>query len=146
VPAHDLLLVGTLDVREAGVQGAVRDLKTKGRKPVLEDAAASHQLDMYALLVAANHGAKPREVALDVLVGGKRGVSASTLRCDAAASFDPLLFYVERVARMIRAGVFVPVDATGPSGWKCSEKWCGFYDECPMGRARRKVFRAVEEF
>lgn len=140
IAGEEIVLVGTLDVRE---QTHVRDLKTKSRKPALGDAEASHQFDMYALLVQTNYGTKPRGHWLDVLVRGRRAVSATSIEVHSAESFAPLLFYVERVARMIQAGVFLPVDATGPSAWVCSERFCGYYEECPMGRARRKVFQQV---
>jgi CRISPR/Cas system-associated exonuclease Cas4 (RecB family) len=49
---------------------------------------------------------------------------------------------VRDVVKAISAGVFPPVDPCSMVGrWKCTAKWCGFYDRCrgAVGRRRRKA-------
>ena len=42
-----------------------------------------------------------------------------------------------RMAEVIEKGAFLPAD---PGSWRCSEKFCEYWDDCPFGRARRQSF------
>jgi hypothetical protein len=50
--------------------------------------------------------------------------------------YRQLLMRVDAVTAAIEAGVFLP---TTPDNWRCSPKFCGYYDTCPYGRRKRVV-------
>lgn len=133
-------LVGTLDVREeVGGVHRIRDTKTSKSKLSQKDAAASIQGDFYSLLVEKAEGRPVDEFVLDVLQKTKTP-KAYSVTVDGQTNHDPLLLRVEKVAKAFELGVFVPADPSGPSGWVCSEKFCGHFEYCPFGRKARKSF------
>lgn len=139
-------LVGTLDVLEhlpPLVPGdppfvRVRDAKTSKGKLGRAAAAASIQGQLYSFLVGVIDGTPVDSFVLDVME--KRRPAAYALEVPAPRTFDPLLLRIEKAARVIETGSFMPADPTGPSGWVCTEKFCGYWNECPFGRAGRVQF------
>jgi len=128
-------LVGTLDVEE---EDRIRDLKTSVSRMTIDDARDSVQLDMYAFMLERLTGKRVSRVCLDVL---QKAVIPKPYTLDVAApsDFEPLLMRIERTAKVIESGAFMPVDPSGPSGWICSERFCGYFDDCVFGRRRRKA-------
>ena len=77
-------------------------------------------------------GAAPA-LAMDVLVKTKTP-KLETVWAKPAQDHAPLIQRIERAALVIEAGAYLPAP---PDHWKCSEKFCDFYNDCPFGRARR---------
>ena len=124
-------LMGYADVIE--VDGTIRDLKTRGKSPRAADASEDLGLQWYSLLLHLNEGVLPPALMLDVLVKTK---TPKRVTVDTKPSGDhaPLLERIERAAAVIEAGAFLPAQ---PGHWKCSEKFCEFYDDCTFGRRAR---------
>ena len=124
-------LMGYADVIE--VDGTIRDLKTRGRTPKATDASEDLGLQWYSLLLHLNEGLLPPSLMLDVLVKTKTPKRV-TVNATPSGDHAPLLERIERAANVIEAGAFLPAQ---PGHWKCSEKFCEFYDDCVFGRRAR---------
>ena len=133
IPGYPLKLVGYADVIE--VDGTVRDLKTRKRSPKPEDATLDIGLAWYSMQYEVIHGTPAPMLALDVLVKKKKPELVSSLATP-HEGHDPLLRRIERATAMIQAGAYMPAE---PGHWKCSEKFCDYYDDCPWGRRGRKT-------
>lgn len=131
---YDFNLGGKIDVVDRGV--IVRDLKTKKRSPGATDADQSDQLSLYALLYQSWSGQRAEKMTLDCLVmlkGGIKSVCLETTRT--TEDLEATLRKFAMANRAIERGVFLPA----PYGsWKCSEKYCEFYYDCPymLGKNR----------
>lgn len=132
IPGYPLKLVGYADVVE--VDGTVRDLKTRGRKPKETDADDDIGLAWYAMQVEVLHGAPPPALALDVLVKKKKP-EAITVHTKPEEGHAPLLRRIERATKVVQAGAYMPAE---PGHWKCSEKFCDYWHDCPWGKSGRK--------
>jgi len=126
---------GTIDVQEG--DDTILDRKTSSKSPSGGEAEGNPQLDTYALMKRVVDGTPVKRVGLDYLVKTTTP-KAVTVYAPAPAAFDSIVARVERAAKVLESGAFYPVDPTGPSGWVCQPKWCGYYDRCAFGRARRK--------
>lgn len=127
-------LEGTVDVQEVG---AIWDLKTSSRAPGVNDAEGHPQLETYAMMLD-RHGEKADSIGLNTLVKSKSGKpKLARVSAPAPKVYDHVLKRIEAAAHTIQAGAFYPADPTGPSGWVCTEKFCGYWNICPFGRARR---------
>lgn len=128
-------LEGTVDVQETG---RIWDLKTAARAPSEDAAEGNPQLDTYAMLLSFHDRTPLTTVGLNTLVKSEKG-SPKLVRVSSPAptSFDHVLRRVEAAANVLQTGAFYPADPTGPSGWVCTPKFCGYYDRCPFGAARR---------
>lgn len=124
---------GTVDVLE---EHTLRDRKTSARSPSGDEAEGNPQHELYHLMRFKENGQRIDTYALDYLVKTKTP-KAVTVTAPAARSFDPIKRRLEMAAKVVESGAFYPVDPTGPSGWVCSAKWCGYWNECPFGRARK---------
>ena len=131
VPGFPLRLVGYADVIET--DGAIRDLKTRGKRPRQQDVDDDLGLALYAMGVEVAHGTRPPSIGLDVLVKTKTPTAVSVFG-EPATNHEPLLRRIERAALVIEAGAYLPAE---PGHWKCSEKFCDYYDDCPWGKVRR---------
>lgn len=136
----DVVAEDVLDPNDIAKPGVVvtmlRDTKTSRSQMTKEDVRDSVQLAMYTLLWKAHTGQHVRRVALDVLQKTKNG-AAYSLEDDATLNFQPLLLRIEAAAKVLDTGAFMPVDPSGPSGWVCQPRFCGYYDRCPFGRRAR---------
>jgi hypothetical protein len=158
-------LAGTIDIHEKfdgarmirneedemlarSVENVVRDTKTSGKSPAAGIADESDQLTEYALAIHVLEGRLPDRLVLDYLVSTKtpKIVSVPTTRTED----DIEVFYNRLVATIysIHTGVFVPTKATD---WRCSQKWCGYFDICPYAKkpktamVSKEVVTTVEE-
>jgi len=140
-------IVGRLDVEEdrpqpASTDGAprtlriIRDGKTSGKAIKAESAERSVQLHFYTFCKETT-GTPIDRVAFDVMQVGKRATNVYPLEVDAPHDHGALVERIERAADVFEKGAFYPVDPTGPSGWVCSEKWCGYFHDCPFGARAR---------
>lgn len=131
-------LVGRIDIEEPD---AIRDTKTAGKSPQEDEAHMSDQLTIYALGVKATTGKLPEKLYLDHLIKTKtpKVVTQSTERTE--ADFKRIFRLIERGIEVIDKEVFMP----NPSGWWCSDRFCGYWaDICEFGR-RKAVSIAVKE-
>ena len=85
------------------------------------------------LLLHVDEGVLPPSLMLDVLVKTKTPKRA-TVMTTPNGDHSALLQRIERAAAVIEAGAFLPAQ---PGHWKCSEKFCEFYDDCVFGRRAR---------
>jgi len=127
--------IGYVDVQEPN---KIRDLKIPARTPKAEDLDQSTQAALYPALAEAMDGVRPEVFAIDALVKLKtpKRVTIETAVLDSEHVFER----IKRIEDMVDAGTFLPAD---PRSWKCSEKWCEFFDDCPWGRARRVSFSVI---
>ena len=131
LPGRPVNLAGTIDIEEAD---GIRDTKTFAKRPRQVDVDRSIQLDLYGLAKKTLDGKNPRRIALDVLVKNKTPALQvyQTTRDD--SDYQALLMRVDAVTSAIQSGMFLP---TTPDNWRCSAKFCGYYDLCPFGRKQR---------
>jgi hypothetical protein len=134
LPGVDLPVVTILDCYTK--DGALRDLKTSGKKWTDERAHSSHQPTAYREAVKAATGEYPESICFDVLVSGKTPAlqTISTFRTE-----DDLAVLIRKFQTMmagINAGIFPPAE---PGSWMCSQKWCGYWYSCPFIPAHRKT-------
>jgi hypothetical protein len=125
-------IIGYIDVQE---EDSVRDLKTPAKKPRLDDLHGSTQAALYPWLVEAVDGVRPSSFKIDAVVKNKTP-TVVTLETQVLRS-DHVFERLYRSEELLQAGTFLPAD---PTSWKCSEKWCEFFEDCPWGRARRSSF------
>jgi hypothetical protein len=153
---------GEIDLQEGygapeRLLSSVRDLKTSSKSPTksLMDGADSpgiaddsDQLTGYALAHKVLEGRLPDIMALDYLVqtaGGEtrkpqlKYVITKTQRNQ--ADLDTFLNRFANAVQAMRTGMFVPAPATD---WRCSEKFCGFWNQCPMAK-RPKLVQITQE-
>lgn len=133
LPGYPFDIMGIVDLTEE--DDHVRDLKTRARTPRAEDVANSIQASMYPFIIEQETGAKVPRFTLDVLVKTKtpKLVQISAKPGD----WSHLYQRFDRMAQVVESGAFLPAD---PGHWKCSEKFCEYWDDCPFGRARRTAF------
>ncbi|MDP9135239.1 MAG: PD-(D/E)XK nuclease family protein [Actinomycetota bacterium] len=131
----DYDLEGTIDVEEADT---IRDRKTSSRAPAEDEAVGHPQLETYAMMRKVIDGRDTKEVALDYLIKSTKKPRAVTVKARAPREFTSILRRIEAASRVFQSGAFYPVDPTGPSGWVCTPRFCGYFATCPYG-ARRKV-------
>lgn len=140
----DHYLVGRIDV--ADTSRRVRDLKSTGSKGTVSQRVAdtSPQLSIYAALYFMATQELPQSVVLDgVFVGQvKKDGTRSTdyVVASSGREWSQINSVLESMGTLVKArnaGIFMPVDASGPSGWVCMQKWCGYTNICPHYRKER---------
>lgn len=139
-------LTGRLDVlerikvspskkRPSGEALGVRDLKTTKKTPGQDDAVRDLQLSVYALGTTVNRKEAPVRLAKDYIVdlkaGPKREVREATRD---EADLRNIAARIRVTIAAMNAGALIPTD---PDNWWCSEKWCGYYSECPFGAKKQ---------
>ena len=134
---HDLK--GIVDVIDDAEN--VRDIKTSSKAKSQSDWDANGQLTFYALTYRAKFGKDPKAVIVDQLIGKKKGIEyVPVVTSRTVADYKPLVHRINSVIAGINAGVFVPA----PTGsWKCSPKWCGYWNSCLYVNNERKA--AIQE-
>lgn len=132
LPGFPMDIEGTIDVEEAR---RIRDGKTTSKSPTGREAQGHPQLMLYSMMQSLHDSTAPKSVALDFLVKTAKP-RAVVVEGDAPADFRPIVRRLEAAARVFETGAFYPVDPSGPSGWVCQPKWCGYYDRCIWGRRR----------
>jgi len=116
---------------------AIRDLKTSGKTPSEADIQYSQQLTAYQLVYKKIYGENPSKLWLDYAIRLKK--KPKVLQCQVEPrSQDQLQIFEEEAAlkrEAIVKGVFIPAK---PDSWVCSEKYCGFFNQCKYGARRHK--------
>lgn len=131
----DIRMTGHIDVV---VDSAIRDTKTIGKTPSAMKGDHFNQGQLYAIAVMVEDGELPTEISIDYLVKNKKPKAVShTVKIDertAQVALDRLALTSRVIANAIETGDFLPAPA---DSWTCSEKWCGYWNECPFGAAKR---------
>lgn len=130
-------LAGEIDVQEGSK--SIRDTKTRKRPPVVSEADNSLQLTAYSLFAKVADGRPPDFVALDVLVETPKTKKRKTVILRSTRDQQDYQAFLNRVAIMddaIKKGVFHPARQ---DDWRCSEKWCGYFDTCRYARSPKTV-------
>ena len=121
-------LVGVIDLID--VDGYLHDHKTATRSWTQDQADSALQPAPYILAYRALTGQNPTGFRYNVTVS-KKTPEVQVLTTN--RSDDELLWYIDlvrEVVKQIQAGLFPP----NPTGWWCSERWCGYYDMCKRER------------
>lgn len=129
ISGYDFSIIGYKDIEERGGK-VIRDTKTSKKSPSANAVETSTQLDVYALHSYAADGVEP-DVHLDYLVNLKTPKAVTISGKKTKADFAPVLERIAATDRAVQAGVFVPARA---DDWRCSEKWCGYWNLCPYSR------------
>lgn len=129
IAGYDFSIIGYKDIEERG-GASIRDTKTSRKSPSRLAVDESTQLDVYALHSYAAQGIEP-EVHLDYLVDLKTPKAVTISGRKTKADFPPVLERIAATDRAVKAGVFVPARA---DDWRCSERWCGYWNLCPYSR------------
>lgn len=140
-------ILGYLDLRHRVGQGdeAIVDYKVSGKRWNLPQLTNSIQFNLYSLMTGIGdisiHNIIPG--AVKPATGQARaGVVdvAPTLRIlhhrFTGVMADHLETLIEKAARLISAGIFVPSD---PGSWWCSADWCGYWALC-RGKTQPHTF------
>ena len=133
-PGLDWSLTGFLDLEEA--DDGVSDLKMRGRKLSLADAAIDLQATTY--LYARRAEGKPAPAfRFHTMVRAKQPYAeiVPTVRTDRQLDFfaDRVFQVAQDMAWRAETGNW---SGAVPGSWQCSEKFCGYWNSCPMGGMR----------
>lgn len=125
-------LTGHIDILEAD---AVVDTKTINKTPSKIKGDHLIQTQLYAVGVKVNGGELPKKVKLDYLVKNKT-VKTELLEApvtpeSAQGALDRLSVTARVIQTALKTGDFLPAPA---DSWVCSEKFCGYYNDCPFGK------------
>lgn len=115
----------------------IRDLKVSGRAWKQEDVDVMIQLPVYELLYRSVYEKPSDGSAIDVIKPLKTKTSVlefQAIQDDAA--LKRVGWMIWNMVQVVKAQHFSPVD---PGHWKCSPKWCGYYDRCPAVSSRYRA-------
>lgn len=131
-------LAGAIDVTHRVEDGKlyIRDTKTSGKTPNQNVAEESNQLSMYALALYRFEGSLPSGLALDYLIDNKTPIAKTFKTTRDLSDFQPLMRRVEAATRIIESGNFMPARE---DDWRCSKKFCGFWNSCEYVRHPKSV-------
>lgn len=135
-------VIGYIDVVESiGEKGrAIRDLKTRSRKPSEGAEHSDLQLSVYGLSVLAAEGTIPEVFVIDTLVKRAKG-DPDVFSTPTKRTREQLQITLDRLRLTVAAmdsGLYPP---TTPDNWCCSESWCGYWDVCPFGKRQSSAAR-----
>lgn len=124
---------GALDIEEMGA--ALRETKTSSpqRKWKKERARNATQISGYAFAYHVLHGKLPSRITIDNLVK-KKTPEYNPVRTERTE--EDLQAFVRRfevACQTIEKQIFLPCS---PEHWRCSRKWCGYYETCPYVRGK----------
>jgi hypothetical protein len=115
----------------------IRDTKTSKKTPSEDEADKSTQLSGYAVAATAIYGKTPDALALDFLVDLKRGTEYAPRFTTRTPDDDAVFFNrLANAVNTIKSGIFTP---TKPDDWRCSKKWCGYFEVCPYAKRPKSV-------
>jgi len=134
----------------AALRKRIRDTKTTGKSPSnpsAEDKARgatsaaddSEQLSGYALAHHVEYGTLPDDLVLDYLVITPKKKDTKYVPLYTTRDLDDVGVFLNRFVNAIhsiKTGVFVPAKA---DDWRCSQKWCGYFDRCPYAKKPKLI-------
>jgi hypothetical protein len=124
---------------EPSTRLVVRDTKTSGKSPNATAAHDSEQLTGYAVASKVLDGRLPDKMMLDFLVETPKTHKLYPVIRDTYRTMDDVAVFLNRFANAVHAiksGIFVP---TKPDDWRCSQKWCGYFNICPYAKRPKLV-------
>jgi len=150
---------GEMDIVEQWAVGqeqtylSIRDTKTASKSPTkgyLDGhdspgiADDSNQLDGYAVATKVLDGKLPDMMTLDFLIQTPARRDLNYVPRKTTRTMDDVNVFLNRFAnavQAIRTGMFVP---TNPTDWRCSQRWCGYFDICEFAK-RPKLIQITKE-
>lgn len=125
---------GTLDMTDA--QGRIRDTKTMKRGPTTHEVNRAFQPAVYDFAYQALRGKPSTGFVFDILVKPTKTIDVESRTVEGKVTpldHEWIFNAIDSVHRSIQAGAFPPA----PEGsWYCSEKWCGFWNQCKGRKAK----------
>lgn len=134
IPGFQFDLVGEIDIQEFAKR--IRDTKAKGKSPNENEVHYSDQLTLYHLAVKVLDKVDVEEVVLDCVIDNKTPVAKVYRSTRDADDHRVMLNRVERAAEIIEKGAYTPAQ---PTDWRCSKKWCGFFDTCKFAKRPKSM-------
>lgn len=134
VPGLKKKILGFIDM--ADVQGIVHDTKTAARKKTQREADHSIQLSIYHVAHRALTGEYPEKMVLDVILKKSPPEHQQVTTTRTPADLSALAHRIDTMAKTIDAGIFQGADPV--NDWHCSQKFCGFWNDCPFVASYRK--------
>jgi len=133
MPDEPMDLQGKIDLQEAE---RLRDAKTHGAKtPPVGESANLIAADAYCMAVLLTDGVLPEEFAVDHLVDTKTPKAVTHYVPKTMKDIEQFAKRLKTIMASIKAGNFVPFDASIGGQWVCSKRFCGYYDSiCPYAR------------
>lgn len=127
-------IVYVMDVE--GEDESIVDYKFTGRKKTDLQVSTDGGLTTYALAYRIKNGKMPKRIMFHNFVSGKKGNELHFIPAERSES-DLLAIYNRYGAAIkgIEAGIFAPAEL---GHWKCSEKWCGYFNSCPYVNSERR--------
>jgi hypothetical protein len=121
-------LVAILDLEREG--HVISDFKFRGKKSTEGFMQTDMQMTCYDYVYRATHNMAPYKLEVSEIVNYKKGPEVIT--ATAPARDDAMLErFVNRLVSVVggmESGIAVP----NPNGWHCSEKFCGYWKDCPV--------------
>jgi hypothetical protein len=150
-------LEGTCDLLDAHDDGIVKgellwDFKTSGKAYSADSIVGNPQTVLYSMMREHETGVRPVGNGLGVLVDTKVPKSQALLArlptVDEASReqlYESTIDRIVRAAHVVDSGAFMPADKTGPSGWVCSQAYCGYWKHvCPHGKRSQNLFAGLK--
>jgi len=128
--SHDLVCI--LDL--ADDQDRVVDFKTGTKKKPKGMADESEQLTFQALTYKAHTGRMPKEIILECLIDKAKPENQTLTTTRNLQHIEGLVARITTMQAGLEAGIYIPTTA---DNWKCSPRWCGFFNTCPYTQGRR---------
>lgn len=128
--SHDLVCIIDL----ADDKDHVVDFKTGTKKKPKATADESEQLSFQALTFLAHTGRLPSKISLECLIDKKEPENQTLTTTRTMAHLDGLIARITTMQAGLEAGIYIPTTA---DNWKCSKKWCGYFNTCPYTQGRR---------
>ena len=117
-------LFGKMDIETLRT---IVDLKFPKATKRQRDADHNVGLTLYSLAKTVQDGRTPESVSLAGVARLKTPKPFVIKSHRTQEDFDRVLLTVAKIHKCIESGVFLP---SSPLGWKCSEAYCDFYNNC----------------
>lgn len=134
--SDEIVLTGHIDVQ---IANGIIDTKTIKSTPSSMNGGHFTQAQLYAVGAMVNDGKLPENIRIDYLVKNKKpkyvSHEAKVTEETAQVALDRVTLTSRVIAKAIESGDFLPAPS---DSWVCTEKWCGYWNECPFG-AKKQV-------
>jgi hypothetical protein len=118
-------ICGTWDVE---CSRDIYDFKFRGKTPSQADIDSNTGLTVYSMAKTLKDGRPPRSIHMAGIVRLKTPKLFDLTTKRDESDFHKLLLTVNKIHKSIEAGIFLP--ASPISSWKCSEKFCSYFNSC----------------
>lgn len=133
ITGSQIKIRGRLDLLDE--DHVVQDLKstTNGRRFTERAAGLDHQFTVYGMLVRAETGKFPSGYSMRI-VNGETGKATEIKTYRTRRDIEVFVARLNNMIEAIRKGHY---HAAEPGHWKCSPKWCAFWNSCKYVNAER---------